>query len=176
MTESRPLRALICDHDATLRRTLGGFSEDAGFEVVAEVDNVIEALQILAATRATLVLLTAESLATNPMAIVAELRQGDPPAEVILLAPEDSSRDQALELGLFDLTLHGDAEALVEALSAVALILRTGERRRRPERRTGTERRERQDWSKVTAQRRDVQRRRLQRRPTEDAPRNGSHD
>jgi DNA-binding NarL/FixJ family response regulator len=167
MPETKPKRALICDGDDLLRRTLGELVAEVGFEVVGEAANVIQALQQLAGSRATLVVLTIESLVLNPMEIIAELRQGENPPEVIVVSPDEAARAHALAVGAFDLTVHGDARALMEAAAAVAGQLSTGERRTRPERRSGQERRQRQDWSKVISQRRSGDERRVTQRRDE---------
>jgi DNA-binding NarL/FixJ family response regulator len=120
MAETRPRRALVCDHDALRRRALGELVAAAGFDVVGEVANVIQALRQVVECKATLVVLTIESLGMNPMEIVAELRQGDAPPEVIVVSPDEAARAHALAVGAFDLTAHGDADALTEAAAAVA--------------------------------------------------------
>jgi DNA-binding NarL/FixJ family response regulator len=167
MPETKPKRALICDGDELLRRTLGELVKEAGFEVVGETSNVIQALQQLERTNPTLIVLTIESLVLNPMEIIAELRQGDHPPEIIVVSPDEAARAHALAVGAFDLTAHGDARALSEAVAAVGETLATGERRTRPERRSGQERRQRQDWSKVISERRSGTSRRTRQRRDE---------
>ena len=175
MPETKPKRAFICDGDELLRRTLGDLVKEVGFEVVGESANVIQALDRVAQAKPTLVVLTIESLVLNPMEIIAELRQGDQPPEVIVVSPDEAARAHALAVGAFDLTAHGDAKGLMEAAAAVAHVLTTGERRIHRERRSGQERRQRQDWSKVISQRRTgVERRRNQRRDL--PPETGGHD
>jgi DNA-binding NarL/FixJ family response regulator len=164
MAETKPKRALICDQDMVLRRTLGELVTDVGFDVVGESSNVIEVLQQAVGSRATLVVLTIESLMLNPLEIIAELRQGADPPEVIVVSNDGAARAHALAVGACALTMHGDAEALTAAAAAVADVLSTGERRRRRERRTGQERRLRQDWSQVTCQRRLSDKRRARSR------------
>ena len=66
------------------------------------------------------------------MEIIAELRQGDQPPEVIVVSHDEAARAHALAVGAFDLTAHGDAAALIEAAVAVAQRAPTGERRARP--------------------------------------------
>jgi two-component system chemotaxis response regulator CheY len=167
MPETKPKRAFICDGDELLRRTLGDLVKEAGFEVVGEAANIIQALERVGLVRPTLVVLTIESLVLNPIEIIADLRQGDPPPEIIVVSPDEAARAHALAVGAFDLTTHGDARALTEAAVAVAQLLTTGERRTHPERRSGQERRQRQDWSKVISQRRSgVERRAGRRRDT----------
>jgi DNA-binding NarL/FixJ family response regulator len=173
MPETKPKRALICDGDPLLRRTLGELVKEAGFEVVGEAANIIGALDQAPILKPTLVVLTIESLVLNPMEIIAELREGEHPPEVVVVSPDEAARAHALAVGAFDLTAHGDAKALTEAAAAVAHILTTGERRTRPERRSGQERRQRQDWSKVISQQRKGADRRIRDRrdpsPAEEA-------
>jgi DNA-binding NarL/FixJ family response regulator len=177
MPETKPKRAYICDGDQLLRRTLGELVKEVGFEVVGEAANVIQALDQVPILKPTLVVLTIESLVLNPMEIIADLRQGEQPPEVIVVSPDEAARAHALAVGAFDLTAHGDARALMEAAAAVAHILATGERRTNPERRSGQERRQRQDWSKVISQRRRGDDRRLRQRrdrPSEEEDRDQS--
>jgi DNA-binding NarL/FixJ family response regulator len=176
MLETKPRRALICDGDQLLRRTLGGLVEEAGFDVVGEASNVIQALQQVTGSKATLVVLTVESLVLNPIEIIAELRQGEHPPEVIVVSPDVAARAHALAVGAFDLTIHGDAEGLMEAAAAVGHQLATGERRARPERRIAPERRQRQEWSKVVSQRRSGAERRARQRRAAAAGDGGDGD
>ena len=90
MPETKPKRALICDGDQLLRRTLGELVKEVGFEVVGEAANIIQALDQAPILKPTLVVLTIESLVLNPMEIIADLRQGDMPPEVIVVSPDEA--------------------------------------------------------------------------------------
>ena len=154
MAEPKPLRAMICDGDVWIRRTLGTIAEEAGFEVIAEAANVIGALREISYVQPTLVVITFDSLAMNPLSILSELNHPGGDRMIVLVSQDLSTEERAHDAGVFAVAPQGDANRLEEILTAAAERLRSGDRSSFVDRRTRAERRQTQDWSKVTMQRR----------------------
>jgi chemotaxis response regulator CheB len=160
MSDTSSLTAIIADQDVWTRRAIGTAVIEAGFEVAAEAANVLDVLREVPYLHPQVVVLTIDSIGMNPLEIIAELRDGDEQPEIVVVAHDTSSREHARSVGAFDVVEQGDADQLLGVLGEIREIVETGERRRSTDRRTGRDRRVRQDWSKVTAQRRDGEERR----------------
>ena len=154
MAEPKALRAMICDGDVWIRRTLGTIAEEAGFEVIAEAANVIAALREISYVQPTLVVITFDSLAMNPVSILRELNPPGADRMIVLVSQDLSTEERAHDAGVFAVAPRGDAKRLEEILTTAAERLRTGDHHSFVDRRTRAERRQKQDWSKVTMQRR----------------------
>ena len=151
---ARPLKAIICDLDPWLGHATRTLVEAAGFEVVGEAPNAVEAIRITKLLQPTFVIITLEQSGLSGLEAIPDLRAGDDPPEVVLLANDDSAREAAKKRGAFELAVRGENEMLERLLEEVRELLETGERRKSRDRRSGEERRQVQDWSKVTIERR----------------------
>ncbi len=161
MPGTRPLKAIICDSDAWELRALEPIVRDAGFDIVGEASHAIDAIRLTGYLRPTLVLISHEQSGLSGLEAISELRQGDDPPEVILLALDPTGREPAKDAGAFELAVKGEAAMLARMLAEVRVLLETGERRKTNDRRSEPNRREAQDWSKVTHERRSGTDRRL---------------
>ncbi len=165
MPDARPLDAIICDPDAWSVRGIKPLVTAAGFEVVGEVGNAIEVIRLSELLHPALVILSLELGGISGLEAVHDLRRRAPvsstpgdeidPPEVIMISNDDAARAAAKEAGAFDLAVKGQAAMLERLLDEVRELIETGERRLATDRRSGDERREKQDWSKVTQERRD---------------------
>jgi DNA-binding NarL/FixJ family response regulator len=148
------LRAIVCDSDPWARRALEVLAEKAGFEIVGEATNAIEAVRLTELLQPTLVILSNEHFGLSGLEVTPDLRRVDDPPEVLLVSLDGSARAKAKEMGAFELAVKGDAEMIERMLSELRELLETGERRKSRDRRSGVDRRQRQDWSQVTYERR----------------------
>ncbi len=161
MPDAPPLEAIICDPDAWSLRGIKPLVAAAGFTVVGEVGNAIEVIRLSELLHPALVVLSLELGGISGLEAIRDLRaigggdSGTEPPEVILVALDDSARAAAKEAGAFELAVKGHGDLLERLLAEVAELIETGERRKAYDRRSGDERREKQDWSKVTQERRD---------------------
>jgi len=154
MSGDKPLKALICDHDPWSARASRALLEEAGFEVVGEAPNAVEAIRLTPILQPTFVLIALEQSGLSGLEALPDLLAGDDPPEVVLVANDDSAREVAKRAGAFELVVKGEAEMLERLLEEIRELLETGERRKSRDRRSGDERRKEQDWSKVTHERR----------------------
>lgn len=155
MTTERPLKAIVCDFDQWGRSALGQQILEAGFDLLGDCTNGIEALQQNTYLHPTLVVIAHEIPGMSGLDVCRELRaQGDEPPEVIIVSTDDSLRELAAEAGAFELLVKGETDMFARLLVDVRELLETGERRKPSDRRDKTDRREHQDWSKVVAERR----------------------
>lgn len=168
MPEARPLHAIVCDFDRWHRLSITQLLEEAGFSVVAEAEFAVEAIQQVVALHPTLVVITLETSGLSGLDAIPDLRGGDDPPEIILLANDEKARDAAVAAGAFDLALKGDTDMIERQLDEVRELLETGERRTSSDRRAGADRREKADWAKVTAERRSGDERRADLRREKD--------
>lgn len=176
----RSLRALICASDLVERRAMVVAARDAGFEVLDEVDNAARAIQLAPMLKPTFVLIANELYGMLGADAVRELRsisaEADLPPEVVLVSADQGVREQAIDDGAHAVIPRDNPEALGRVVDEVKVLLETGERRGRADRRSGDDRRQVQDWSKVTRERRsgDDRRHGERRTPEEEAAANGN--
>jgi len=159
MPDPRPLTAVVCDVDSWNCHVMAQLVTAAGFDVLAEVAQAIEAIRMAEAMRPSLVVILHEQSGVTGIEAVPDFLAVDPPAEVLLVAGDTSLRAHAKAIGAFDVTVRGDVEMTTRLLGEVRELLETGERRVAGDRRAGEDRREHQDWSKVTHERREAERR-----------------
>jgi DNA-binding NarL/FixJ family response regulator len=150
----RPLKVIICDIDPWSGRATRALVEAAGFQVLGDAPNAVEAIRLTQLLHPTFVLITLEQSGLSGLEALPDLLAGDDPPEVVLLASDDSARATAKKNGAFELAVKGETEMLERLLEEVRELLETGERRKSRDRRSGDERRQVQDWSKVTHERR----------------------
>ncbi len=166
---TRALTALVCDGDPVTRA-----AKDAGFEVLEQADNAARALQLYPFHPASLVITSQELPGMSGLEALADFRRLDNPPEVIIITADTSIRQQGRDEGAFAVIERGDTEALSRALADARYLFETGERRRSSDRRSGEDRRKKQDWSKVTIERRSgVDRRQQNRRRARDRDNDG---
>ncbi len=170
MPDPRPLTAIVCDVDSWNRRVLAQLVAEAGFEILAETSQSIEALQMNRVVHPSLVVILNEQAGLGGLEALPDLLAEDPAPEVLVVTGDTSLREQAKARGAFDVTLRGDLDMTKRLLSEVRELLETGERRVSGDRRSGTDRRQHQDWSKVTTERRVRERRAGSRRQQDAAP------
>jgi len=176
----RSLRALVCASDLVERRAMVVAARDAGFEVLDEVDNAARAIQMAPLLKPTFVLIANELYGMLGADAVRELRsitsEADLPPEVVLVSADQGVREQAIDDGAHAVIPRDNPQALGRVVDEVKVLLETGERRGRADRRSGEDRRKVQDWSKVTRERRsgDDRRHGERRTPEEEAAANGN--
>lgn len=170
MPEARPLTAIVCDPDPFTRSATSSLARSAGFEVVAEIVFSVDAARQVSLSSPSLVLILHEQAGLTGLDAVQELRatEVELPPEIVLLTSDLSISPRAAELGAFGVALRTNPEMIERVLAEVRHLLETGERRSPSDRRTGTERRAAQNWSKVTQERRSGTDRRKGLRREED--------
>ncbi len=170
MPDPRPLTAILCDVDSWNRRVLSRLLAEAGFDVLAEATRSIEAIQLNKLLHPSLVVILNEQDSFTGLAALPELLAAEPAPEVLLIAGDGSLGANAKGLGAFDVAVRGDLDMTMRLLDEARELLETGERRVSGDRRSGNERRQHQDWSKVTHERRERERRAGARRQQEAVP------
>ena len=176
----RSLRALDCASDLVERRAMVVAARDAGFEVLDELDNAARTIQMAPLLKPTFVLIANELYGMLGADAVRELRaittEADLPPEVVLVSADQGVREQAIDDGAHAVIPRDNPQALGRVVDEVKVLLETGERRGRADRRSGEDRRKVQDWSKVTRERRsgDDRRHGERRTPEEEAAANGN--
>ena len=176
----RSLRALVCASDLVERRAMVVAARDAGFEVLDELDNAARTIQMAPLLKPTFVLIANELYGMLGADAVRELRaittEADLPPEVVLVSADQGVREQAIDDGAHAVIPRDNPQALGRVVDEVKVLLETGERRGRADRRSGEDRRKVQDWSKVTRERRsgDDRRHGERRTPEEEAAANGN--
>ena len=102
LTEEAPISVFLVDDVPELRELIKvGMQEDPGFEVVGEAGDGRSALDGIAATRPTAVLLDLSMPDMNGFEAIPEIRQGDPDVAIVVLSGFSADRmgPPALERG-----------------------------------------------------------------------------
>lgn len=170
MPEPRPLTAIVCDPDPFTRGATARLAREAGFEVLAEIGYAVDAAHGAETARPSLVILLHEQSGFTGLEAIEEVRAAvpDAPPEVVLLTSDLALEERAFDRGASAIARRTDPEMIERVLAEVRHLLETGERRNQADRRSGVERRQVQDWSKVTHERRSGEDRRKGLRREED--------
>jgi len=97
-TLERPT-AVICDDDSSLRGVIGHVVQEAGFEIVAEIDVATHLVAAVAAVKPDLVTLDLWLPGISGLDALREIRKVSPTTRVVVFSAHDAWREQALALG-----------------------------------------------------------------------------
>ncbi len=129
------------------------------FEISREVPNAVMAVDSCRMLKPDLLILGDDSPGLRGSEVVGEIRHESPLTQIVMITTYDSSHLKGLDEIFLAVSLS-EPDHLTEALDALAAVKDDPETTVAPERRR-TDRRLRQDWSKVFAERRDAGRRDL---------------
>lgn len=161
--------AMVGDPDELRRSALRAATAAAGFHVEFDSANPVDVLDQCGIAHPSLVLTGYAYFGMSGMELAERILATETPPVVVLVLDDMALRERALEAGCFAVAPAGDADALDRVLAEAQHFLTTGERRAGDERRRGGDRRQHQDWSKVTQERRSGDDRRTGDRRTDDA-------
>lgn len=159
-----PHPALVVEPDADFAQALERILGDHGCEVASHVGSAVDAISVVRHVHPRIVVVTNELTGTTGVDALDGLRaESDVPGlpETILVTHDLALREHGLAAGAFAVVDRTDSDALDEAVGDVVHLLETGERRSKvDDRRAGEDRRQHQDWTKVTSERRSGEDRR----------------
>ena len=115
-----PLRAVLCDDDATVRHVVRGIAEDCGFEVVGEAALALEALVLAEMTKAHVLVLDLSLRGMSGNDVIPAVRTAAPGTEIIVYTAFDALAQLAEEEGVADVVRKDEPEKLEDALRRVA--------------------------------------------------------
>ncbi len=127
------------------------------FEISREVPNAVMAIDACTVLQPDLLLIADDSPGLRGTEVLGEIRLNSPDTKVVLVATYDASYLRDSEHAFVAATI-AVPESITDALDAIAETFDNPEAHSTPERRR-TDRRIKQDWSKVFAERRDSGRR-----------------
>lgn len=127
------------------------------FEIVREVPNAVMAIESCRILRPDVVLIADDSPGLRGSEVLGEIRAESPRTAIFLLATHDASYLRSVERIFMAVSLEEPA-AITAGLDALAEARDNPEQARPPNRRRG-DRRAKQDWTKVFAERRARHRR-----------------
>ncbi|NNF55950.1 MAG: response regulator transcription factor [Acidimicrobiales bacterium] len=122
------------------------------FEIVREVPNAVMAVDSCRILRPDLLVLGDDSPGLRGSEVVGEIRHESPDTHIVMIATYDPKHLKSIPEVYLAVSLS-DPDSLADALSAVATVKEHPEAVAAPERRR-IDRRLKQDWSKVFAERR----------------------
>jgi len=154
MGESEAFKALVCAADSMIRQTLASGVIQGGYELVGETDSGQATEELAKLVQPDLILIDNELPWRPGVEWVATLADDHPLAAIFLIANDASIRDRAVTQGAFGVVYRYQLSELAGALGRAHAWLSDDTRRQVGERRTGRDRRQRQEWSKVTTERR----------------------
>lgn len=129
------------------------------FEVVAVTGMVAHAVDLLERFRPSAVMLAAELTGTSGLDAIPIFRRIAPGCEIILLSQGSNARELASQFGAFgSVSKFRAAQEFDGVINRLATFLDQPPTDAK-QRRTGEDRRKKQDWNKVTSERRNTERR-----------------
>ncbi len=134
--------------------------ERCGYELVGSAASALDALQLTSMTHPDLLVID-NALPTQPgIEWIPEFRELVPDAAIILIANDPGIRERAHETGVLGVVYRKQLTELDGTLNRAHRWLTNPETRQPFERRAGGDRRQQQDWTKVTHERRTGEERR----------------
>jgi two-component system, LytTR family, response regulator len=119
-TESRRLRAVICDDDTTVRRVVTTMAEQAGFHVIGEAALALDALALVEMTRPHAVVLDLSMMGMSGTEVIAPMRAAVPEIAIIVYTAFDTMAELAKAEGVFAVVRKDEPGKLEDALRRVA--------------------------------------------------------
>lgn len=148
------LKGLVCASDHLIRETLSSAVQRCGYELVGSADSALDALELTSMTHPDLLVID-NALPTRPgIEWVPELRERVPDAAILLIANDPGISERAHGMGVLGVVYRTEMTELDGALGRARRWLTDPETRQPFERRGGGDRRQGQDWTKVTHERR----------------------
>lgn len=151
---NRPHTAVVCDYDPIWLARAKARVAGAGFEVLGEAVNVVDALNRSRELEPSLIVVTNEHYGLTALDAIADFRAQRHAPEVLVLSTSEVDRQFFLDRGALLLVGRFDDAGFDRALADAAEFLVTGNRRQSSDRRTRPDRRQRQDWRMVSTERR----------------------
>lgn len=146
------VRVVVSSSRNDVRSSISSAAEEGGAEIVGHADNGIHTVDLARATQPDCILLDHDSPGLSGFEVLPLIRVELPHTPVVLIAADVSIGPRAVEAGAFGLVQLWRLGDLVGEFERVVHFLETGGDARGDRR--FTDRREAQDWQKVTTQRR----------------------
>ena len=111
--------ALLCDDDAQVRGVEARLAADAGYEVIGEADNALDAIQLARILRPDVIVLDLSMAGMNGVEALPELRQILPACRIVVCTAFDVFREQVEQAGaaaMIDKSCLGDLSGVLAAL------------------------------------------------------------
>ena len=118
--ESRRLRAVICDDDATVRRVVTTMAEQAGFDVTGETGMALDALALVELTRPHVLVLDLSMMGMSGIEVIAPMKAAAPDIAIIVYTAFDTMAGLAADKGVFAVVRKDEPGKLDDALRRVA--------------------------------------------------------
>ena len=115
-----PLRAVLCDDDATVRHVVRGIAEDCGFEVVGQAALALEALVLAEMTEAHVLVLDLSLKGVSGTDVIPAVRTAAPGTQIVVYTAFDTLARLAEEEGVADVVRKDEPGKLEAALRRVA--------------------------------------------------------
>jgi DNA-binding NarL/FixJ family response regulator len=91
--------AVICDDDANMRHVLTHMLDDAGFDVVGEVANAVEAIDVVRFLRPDVIVLDVSLAGLSGVDALPALREASPDSQVVVCTAFGASHNKQVEAG-----------------------------------------------------------------------------
>jgi DNA-binding response OmpR family regulator len=158
---------MVCDSDPLVSRTFGQLAADRGFEVCTPAANGAQLLDLIDVVHPSLVIVSNELPGMSGLEVLTSVRRLDDGPELVLVTTDEGATAEAMAGGALAVADRYDLDQLEAAVDEAKVLFETGERRKVADRRSGQDRRQHQDWSKVISERRVEERRQGPRRTEE---------
>lgn len=158
--EDGQLRGLVCASDSMIREAAAAAVTAAEYDLVAETSSVADTLEMLKLISTDLIVIDNDLPRALAIEWLSDLHESAPLAAILLIANDEAILDRAMRDGAFGVVYKKELSELSGALQRARAWLNDPDLRKPGERRTGSDRRRKQDWGKVTSERRSGEDRR----------------
>lgn len=154
MTETTDLTAIVCAQDTMVRQATAAAVEHEDYHLAGETGSGPDTIRLAEMVKPDLIVIDNDLPGQYGIDWIRELHDTLPLAAILLIANDEHIRDRAMEYGAFGVVYRSQLSELNGALRRARAWLDDPELHVDGERRTGRDRRQGQDWSRVTTERR----------------------
>ena len=114
--------ALVCDDDTMTRGLVSRLLEEAGYDILAELDTAVDLVDVARLSKPDLIVLDLSLPGMSGVAAVPELRKASPVSRIIVCTSFDNLADEARVKGVHAVVSKTELLSLVEIIEGLARV------------------------------------------------------
>ena len=112
--------AVICDDDTMTRRLVARLLEEAGYDLLAELDTAVDVVEVARHSKPHLIVLDLSLPGMSGVAAVPELRKASPISRIIVCTSFDNLAEEARLEGVHAVVSKSELLSLVDIIEGLA--------------------------------------------------------
>jgi two-component system chemotaxis response regulator CheY len=114
--------ALVCDDDSLTRQLVSRLLDDAGYEILAELDTAVGVVEVARLSKPSVIVLDLSLPGISGVAAVPELRKASPVSRIIVCTSFDNLGEEARLAGVHAVVSKSELLSLVDIIDGLARV------------------------------------------------------